>query len=83
MQDKVIYSQTGAGIEEGCNMIPSSIASLSEKQKAEWKEVFDKLLIIDDNNSDEIDIKKLVNLILSLNDSTISYWWRGGMLLGR
>ena len=70
-------------IEENHRMVTCVIIDLSEQEKKEWKAVFKKLLVIDNNKSDEIDIEKLMNLIMSLNDSTISYWWRGGMTLDR
>ena len=64
-------------------MISCVIIDLSEEEKNDWKAVFKKLLVIDNNDSGEIDIEKLINLIMSLNDSTISYWWRGGVTLDR
>ena len=70
-------------IEENHKMITCVIIDLSEKEKYDWQAVFKKLLVIDSNESGEIDIEKLINLIMSLNDSTISYWWRGGMTLDR
>ena len=88
---KIMQDNLGQGENEGGNknigenhkMISCVIIDLSEEEKNDWKAVFKKLLVIDNNDSGEIDIKKLINLILSLNDSTISYWWRGGMTLDR
>jgi len=87
MQDNLHYSKKfedkNKNIEENIHMINMTVIDLSDKQKEEWREVFEKLLVIDNNKSGEIDIEKLVNLIMSLNDSTMSYWWRGGMPLER
>merc|ERR1719499_993371 len=38
---------------------------------------------MDMNDNQEIRIESLVKVIMSLNDSTLSYWWRGGMPLDR
>ena len=87
MQDNFHYSKKfedkNKNVEESIHMINMPVIDLSDKQKEEWREVFEKLLVIDNNKSGEIDIEKLVNLIMSLNDSTMSYWWRGGMPLER
>ena len=87
MQDNFHYSKKfedkNKNVEENDHMINMSVIDLSDKQKEEWREVFEKLLVIDNNKTGEIDIEKLVNLIMSLNDSTMSYWWRGGMPLER
>ena len=87
MQDNFHYSKKfedkSKNVEETIHMINMPVIDLSDKQKEEWREVFEKLLVIDNNKTGEIDIEKLVNLIMSLNDSTMSYWWRGGMPLER
>jgi len=52
----------------------------------EWKEIFKKLNAInseDDGQTQKIKIDLVVEAILSLNESTLSYWWRGGVTLRR
>ena len=86
MQDNLGQEKNEVGnknIGENHKMISCVSIYLSEEEKKDWKAVFKKLLVIDNNESDEIDIEKLIHLIMRLNDSTISYWWRGGMTLDR
>ena len=87
MQDNLKHSKNvdeeNRNIEENCNMVTGVQIDFGDEDKQEWKRVFDKLLVIDNKMSDEIDIEKLIDVIMSLNNSTISYWWRGGMTLNR
>eukprot|EP00092_Neocalanus_flemingeri_P004578 GFUD01004929.1.p1 GENE.GFUD01004929.1~~GFUD01004929.1.p1 ORF type:complete len:394 (+),score=63.11 GFUD01004929.1:125-1306(+) len=71
------------GYDEGCKMVSDVILDMSEAEKVLWKEVFEKLLVIDNNDSGNIDIEKLIQVVISLNESTLSYWWTGGIQLDR
>ena len=62
---KIMQDNLGQGENEGGNknigenhkMISCVIIDLSEEGKNDWKAVFKKLLVIDNNDSGEIDMK--------------------------
>ena len=73
-----------SGDDEGCDMLEDHVViDMSDEDQRKWKAVFKKLMVMDMNDNQEIRIESLVKVIMSLNDSTLSYWWRGGMPLDR
>ena len=79
--EDVELQDENSNIDEKCQMV----SDMSEADKELWKKVFEKLEFIDSKNNESqgIDINKLIKIIISLNDSTRSFWWRGDIQLDR
>ena len=54
-----------------------------DDDEEEWRQVFSRLHSLHEESNNLIDIDKLVSSVMDLNQSTLSYWWRGGITVTR
>ena len=56
---------------------------MEEEGLQEWEDVFSRLECLHEESREHIRIDKLVSAVMDLNQSTMSYWWRGGIPMKR